>query len=214
MKALCLSPHPDDVELSMFGTIAKQEHIDFDVFTCSIGGRWDENSSEARLQESMLFWNKSALGNVSLRDSFIKGLPITAASRPFVTDRDEGQWVFDLEFLLDIKSYDMIFTPPIQDTHFEHALLARVGRALIRKNPISLYEYKTISALPEWQPNYFVSLSYSLYDKKVTLLAEFASQYGKPYFAEEFLDSLHTNTLCLKQGIRRCEQYRQIWSIA
>ena len=33
-KVLCLSPHPDDVEYSMSGTIIKYEDTHFDIVTC------------------------------------------------------------------------------------------------------------------------------------------------------------------------------------
>jgi uncharacterized protein YneR len=58
-KVLCLSPHPDDVEYGMLGSIAKFKDTSFDVVTLSAGGEFDKNggfASEDRHVECENIW--------------------------------------------------------------------------------------------------------------------------------------------------------------
>ena len=50
-KVLCLSPHPDDVEYSMGGTVIKHTDTHFDILCLTQGGDCDETTSSSRLKE-------------------------------------------------------------------------------------------------------------------------------------------------------------------
>ena len=50
-KVLCLSPHPDDVELSMAGTILKFTDTHFDILCLTSGSKGDTTSSKNRFDE-------------------------------------------------------------------------------------------------------------------------------------------------------------------
>ena len=52
-KVLCLSPHPDDVEYGMLGTIMKYSRTRFDVITASVGGNFDTSSGVSRFTECL-----------------------------------------------------------------------------------------------------------------------------------------------------------------
>ena len=47
-RVLCLSPHPDDVEYGMLGTMMKFKDTKFDLLTTSIGGNFDKTTSKER----------------------------------------------------------------------------------------------------------------------------------------------------------------------
>ena len=51
-RVLCLSPHPDDVEYGMLGTICKYKDTKFDIFVLSQGGDFDDTTSKERHLES------------------------------------------------------------------------------------------------------------------------------------------------------------------
>ena len=42
-RVLCLSPHPDDVEYGMLGTILKYKDTQFDIIVLSQGGDFDKS---------------------------------------------------------------------------------------------------------------------------------------------------------------------------
>lgn len=195
-RVLCLSPHPDDVELSMFGTVAKYPEVEFSIACCSTGGIWDTSSSVTRYREILDFWKKSGRENVKVSLLYSN-----------ISEIDEGGWVYKIESEFDFCTFDALFVPPTLDIHFEHTKIGRIGRALIRKKPLALLEYRTISTLPEWTPNFFVDIE-ETYEEKVKLLQSIGTQAGKVYFSEPVLNALHSDVLCLKQGVRKVEMYR------
>ena len=145
-RVLCLSPHPDDVEYSMSGTILGCTDTIFDIICLSNGGDCDTTTGTSRLDEVKNFW--SGVDNVNLHFSDCN----------FLREKKEEEWVnwIETKFLKEI-SYDCIFTTSAIDSHFEHQLINRLGPALTRgiwpnrKNlgPPSLIEYKSPSTLNE-----------------------------------------------------------------
>ena len=57
-KVLCLSPHPDDVEFGMMGTVLKYTDTHFDIVCLSPGGNFDDTTGAGRLQEVRDAWSK------------------------------------------------------------------------------------------------------------------------------------------------------------
>ena len=55
-NAFCLSPHPDDIEIALSGTILKYSETIFTVFCFSIGSKGDITSDIKRHQEVSKFW--------------------------------------------------------------------------------------------------------------------------------------------------------------
>lgn len=55
-KVLCISPHPDDVEYSMLGSIIKYSDTQFHLFQVSQGGDCDETTGRHRLEEVSNVW--------------------------------------------------------------------------------------------------------------------------------------------------------------
>ena len=52
-RVLCLSPHPDDVEYGMLGTICKYKDTSFDIFVLSEGGDFDASVNKQRQKECL-----------------------------------------------------------------------------------------------------------------------------------------------------------------
>lgn len=176
-NVVVLSPHPDDIEYSLAGTILKHTDTLFHIFNMSMGGDFDL-ADKTRNLESVKAWqgvtNISAIYN---RYSLIKDTP-----------QDElVNWV---ENKIDFK-YDAVLIPPICDFHFEHKIISQVGRALTRQNPISLIEYATPSMSNDWVPDMFVDIT-NYYKQKKEMLACFETQKHRKYFTDECIDSFHT----------------------
>ena len=204
-KVLCLSPHPDDVEYSMAGTILKYSDTSFDILCLTHGGDCDETTNLSRLGEVDKSWEKSNASNYYLYFT----------SQTLLKDLDEDQWINYIEktFTNDID-YDCIITPSEFDSHFEHRIVSSFGWPLTRVKPISLMEYYSPSTLERWNPNMFIDIS-DVYGTKLDMLREFKSQQHRSYFSRETIDGFHTNFQCSKKGLSKVERFnlKQIFTI-
>ena len=63
-RVLCLSPHPDDIEYSMGGTIIRHSNTQFDILCLTQGGDYDVTTDNSRLNEARNSWiaNITSLG--------------------------------------------------------------------------------------------------------------------------------------------------------
>jgi len=196
-KVLCLSPHPDDVEYSMSGTIIKHTDTQFDVLCLTQGGDCDITTSNSRLNEVRNSWESTLIKNVDL---FFSG-------NKFLKEKGEDEWInyIETEFLSK-NQYDCICTPSPLDSHFEHKTVSNLGWPLTRISSISLIEYYSPSTLEYWIPNTFIDISL-VYDKKINMLKEFTSQQHRSYFSLDTLKGFHTNFQCSKKGFPLVEQF-------
>lgn len=197
-RVLCVSPHPDDIEYSMGGTILKCNNTHFDILCLTQGGDCDATTGINRLAEVKNAWNKSNLENYSLYFSDTK----------FLKERGTDEWInwIETNFILKNK-YDCIITPSNYDSHFEHKIVCELGYPLTRISNISLMEYYSPSTLETWIPNLFIDIE-DVYEIKMDMLSEFISQSNKTYFQTNTLLGFHTNFRCSKRGIKIAEQFR------
>ena len=199
-RVLCLSPHPDDVEYSMLGTIMKYEDTTFDVLCLSSGGAkgFDVTNEQDRRKEVENLWKRSRCKNVN----------VLFSDCDYLEDKTEPEWINHIENLfMKFTDYDCLMIPPEKDSMYEHRFVNKFGDALVRKDAISLVEYNTVSTLNTWKPNVFTDIS-SFYNKKIKALNEFESQNGKSYFTKDTLDSFHSNFQCRKRGKKMVEQFK------
>lgn len=202
-KVLCLSPHPDDVEYSMLGTVAKHFDTHFDILCMTKGGAkgFDKTNGNNRVCEVEEVWLQANLDNAFIYHS----------DCDFFEDKDrDAEWVNYIETnYIKSGNYDCIFIPTKDDSMFEHRFVNGLGPALVRVSPISLVEYHTPSTLNTWQPNIFIDIE-DYYENKLELLQNFESQIDKSYFQRNTLDSFHSNYQCRKRGIKIIEQFKLI----
>ena len=162
-RVFCLSPHPDDVELAMLGTIKKYTDTKFDVICLCQGSDHDVTTGEDRLQEVIDVWKTANCKNVNLLFSGTK----------FIKDFGQDDWITYLEqSYINKGNYDAIFLPNEKDSHWEHILVSGLGPALIRASKISLIQYYTPSTQDDWDPNFYVDIT-KVYDDKLEALTLF-----------------------------------------
>ena len=200
-KVLCLSPHPDDVEYSMLGTILKYTDTQFDILCLTKGGAkgFDPTNEQDRLQEVKNVWKEAGTTNTKLLFS----------DCDYFQDKDgDAGWINYIEnnFLLD-SSYDCIMLPTVEDSMFEHRFVNGLGYALTRVRPISLVEYHTPSTTNDWRPNIFIDIG-KYFNKKVSCIMKFTSQASKTYFNQITLDAFHSNFQCRKKNVLTVEQFK------
>ena len=201
-KVLCLSPHPDDVEVGMMGSVIKHKDTHFDILCLTRGGAkgFDNTNQQDRRGEVDDVWNTLGINNISILHSKYE----------YFEDTNEPGWINYIENdFIKKYDYDCIFIPTTDDSMFEHRFVHKFGSALCRFSLISLIEYHAFSTLNTWQPNFFVSVKKE-YNDKLNALKLFKSQSNKSYFKKPTLDSFHSNFQCSKKGIKVVEQFKII----
>ena len=191
-RVLCLSPHPDDVEIGVMGTIFTYNKTSFDILCLTKGGAkgYDETNKLDRRKEVDDAWKYSAIDNVQVHH----------AKYDYFEDCTEPGWINYIENKFVKKNnYDGILIPTSEDSMFEHRFVNNFGSALCRFSPISLIEYHTFSSLNSWKPNLFVDIE-SVYHMKLKSLEQFKSQSHKSYFEKKSLNAFHSNFQCNKKG--------------
>jgi len=190
-RALCLSPHPDDVEYSMSATIKKYQDTLFDVFCLSNGTSTDTTSTSKRINEVKEFWKTWTVENVNLFFSHHQTLD----------EFNEAQLITYIEDLTIKKNnYQMLFVPSAEDSHFEHRLISGIASSLSRHRPLSIFEYRCSSTLHNWIPNLFIDVD-DLYAEKIKLLrAAFISQIDSLYFKDNILQLFHNDFISNKKA--------------
>ena len=195
-NVLCLSPHPDDVEYGMLGSVLKHQNTNFTIITLSIGGKFDKSSGDIRHKECEKVWKD--VNNVEIKFSNIK----------HIEEISENEIIFNIEKKYNLSKYESIFVPPLIDSHQDHRKLNSVATSLVRQNKCGIVEYATPSTLTEWIPNYFVDLNHNIWNTKLDKLKLFESQKGKSYFDERSLNIFHSNYECSKRGMNIVENFR------
>jgi len=199
-NVLCLSPHPDDVEYSMAGTILKFQDTTFDVLCLTSGGDFDPSTKLNRHTEVESSWKVSGARNVYLHYSPYQMLKLLG----------HDGWINYIETnFTNKKKYDCIMIPTEDDSHFEHQTISNFGYALIREKSVSIVEYYSPSTLERWIPNLFVGIT-EVYVNKMKMLKEFKSQQHRLYFNENVLDEFHSHYQQSKRGISKVEKFRLI----
>ena len=188
MNIIVLSPHADDVEIAMGGTIAKyvDEGHNITIIT-------------AILPKEDLEGNTDEFMNKNRRKEQEKSANILGANLE-ILDLDPYDFAFNRKYikLFDqkIKSYkpDMIFSCWEHDTHQDHKNLAKILFAVTRKNNISLNMYEAM--LPggintySFNPQYFVNISKYI-DLKIKALKAYESVFvNKKNNYSKYFDSI------------------------
>lgn len=193
-NVLCLSPHPDDVEYSMGGTILRYPDTTFHILSLTPGTAEDPTSGTLRYAEADAFWLNMSVRNVL---TTIPNLPLHI---PALLKFVESQKYLE---------YDAVVGPSGVDSHFEHQIVSQLSWALGRHKPISLLEYRTSSTLPEWIPNLHVELSLAQVQKKIQEIRRaFRTQLDGLYFSAENLLAFHQDFGRTKRGVKYSESYK------
>jgi LmbE family N-acetylglucosaminyl deacetylase len=172
---LAIGPHPDDIELGCFGTMARfadeGDIINFLVLTKGEGGALDGNRIVEAQQSAKLI--KANLFFEDLPDRYLS---------------DGLETISVIEKYVDKLKPDVIFMPTGNDTHQDHRAAFNaglVGCRLVKE----LYAYETPSTSRNFFPNYFVDIT-KYVDLKLKAVKIHSSQGGKGYMADRAVKGL------------------------
>ena len=215
-KVLCLSPHPDDVEYGMLGTICKYKNTQFDVLTLSVGGEYDKSKDKMRQKECEKVWEHID----NLNGSFFE--------LDYIKNITEDELIYKINNEIDLSEYEVLFVPSLKDGHQDHRKISEIASALVRKHPCGIIEYRTPSVMEGWTPNLFVDIDVIENRKKedghssetallfmaviwyikLNKLKLFESQQGKTYFGESSIKSFHSNYQCSNKNKDTVESFK------
>jgi len=176
MNIMVISPHADDVEIAMGGTVAllaSQGH-NVTILTSilpneNINGKIDSYMHKKRKQEQ--FNAAKVLG-----------------SKVEILDLDKNEFTFNRKFIKIFDEKIKQFKPAIifscweHDTHQDHQSLAKIIFSVTRKNNISLYMYEAM--LPgginthAFSPQLFINITKTM-KKKIKALKCYKSVFTR-----------------------------------
>ncbi len=197
-KVLCLSPHPDDVELGLSGTVIKYNKTHFNILTLSSGGNYEGTKASIREAELKKAWQSININNVSINIDTLLGPK--KHTEDFLINKIENHYMDDCQ---------AIFVPTYIDSHFEHRITNQLATSLTRCKNISVIEYRTPSTLNNWSPNMYIDIT-DVYQQKIFMLRNFESQKTKEYFKPNALNAFHTDFQSIKKGNTFVEQFKLI----
>lgn len=174
-KILAIGPHPDDIELGCFGTMARYvkegNEVNFLVLTKGEGGTEDGNRMDEAEQSASLI--KAKLFIEDLPDRFISQGPET---------------ITVIEKYVEQIKPDMVFIPTTTDTHQDHR--ATFNAAMVACRTVKeIYAYETPSTSRNFTPNFFVDIT-EFIQLKVKAVKIHSSQGGKGYMADRAVEGL------------------------
>jgi LmbE family N-acetylglucosaminyl deacetylase len=191
-KVLCLSPHPDDTEISVAGTILQCKDTHFVSVVCSIGSKGDITAHPDRFEECRAFWED------------IKNIELKLLGK-FLTDQTEDEWITLIEQIYK-EDFEGILIPASLDSHQEHVLINRVGLALARNRRISILEYLSPSTLDSWHPNLFIDIKEAEHEK-ILRMQNIVSQ-DKKYLTRDYIKASHIHLQSYKKSCSPVEQFK------
>ncbi len=174
-RILAIGPHPDDIELGCFGTMAKfkknGDEVSFLVLTKGEGGTEDDNRVEEAIESASLI-------NASL---YIEDLPDR-----FISEGPETITI--IEKYIKQLNPDAVFIPTTTDTHQDHRATFNASMVACRTVK-QIYAYETPSTSRKFSPNYFVDIT-DFIQLKVKAVKIHSSQGGKGYMADRAVEGL------------------------
>lgn len=197
-KILCLSPHPDDGEYGMLGSILKFQGTNFDILTTSVGGNFDGSSGPLRKKEC-----QNVVDSIPNVNSYFLN------EIDYIKNVTEDNFISLIESNYNMKNYDAIMMPPEEDTHQDHKKISIISKSLTRKLKCTMIDYKTPHTLDHWIPNMFVDIS-EQFKEKVKRIKRFESQLHQSYFYDESLNHFHSDYQCSMRGLGQVEPFRII----
>jgi len=176
LKILVMSPHADDAEIAMGGTIARYTHEGHKVkiITAILPSENIEGSEDDYMKKNRKKEQEIAAKILSADLEILNLNPYDFQfSRKYIKFFDQK-----------IKTYNpnMIFCCWEHDTHQDHKNLANILLAASRKNNISLYMYEAM--LPgginsySFNPQYFVNIS-KFINLKIKAIKSYKSVFTK-----------------------------------
>jgi LmbE family N-acetylglucosaminyl deacetylase len=195
-SVLAISPHPDDVELGCFGSLAAYAGHGYQVhiLVMTDGGRGGD--PEKRKKECL---ESAALIDAVVHFSGIRDCQLT----------ESVETIDKVETLLRIVKPQIVFGPSGKDTHQDHRNAALAMISATRRFPDQVFAYQTPSTTVDYTPTcYFDVTDYHHIKEKAVRIH--ASQSERYYTAGRAMETL-ANYRGLRMG--NAERYLEAFEV-
>lgn len=170
---LAIGAHPDDVEISCFGFLAKQrnEGSNIHVFVVSPDSLSDGGLMYDRIEET-----KKAFDS-------IPGVNLNFRYKNNIVYDDYQPLSEDIRKLVVDNHIDLVLIHSKDDTMQEHRLLHDITMTALRRLPVSVFTYRSPST-QNFNHNLIIDIS-KYYDIKIKALQEHKTQSNKTFLSED-----------------------------
>tara|TARA_B100000579_G_scaffold301850_1_gene251785 strand:+ start:3565 stop:4203 length:639 start_codon:yes stop_codon:yes gene_type:complete len=175
-KILVFSPHADDVEIAMGGTIAKlSRDNEIVLVTCIL-----PTENRAGDKDQQMIDNR---GIEQAKSARILGAKLHLMNLDVYKFAYNREYVKLFDQLILAHEPDVVFSCWEHDTHQDHQTLAKILYSALRKNDISYYMYESTN-LPgglggnQFAPQVFVDISGDPLKKKIESLKQYQTYIG------------------------------------
>jgi LmbE family N-acetylglucosaminyl deacetylase len=175
-SVLAVGPHPDDVELGCFGSLAAYADHGHDVHIVVMTDGCRGGNTVKRKEESLA---AAALIGATV---YCLDIPDCCVAADFPT-------INRLESLSNRIDPRIVFGPSAKDTHQDHRNTALAVLSAVRHHPDQMFVYETPSTTRDFTPNFYVDIT-DYYKLKETAVRMHTSQSEKYYTADRAMEAL------------------------
>tara|TARA_B100001093_G_C26815293_1_gene1009427 strand:+ start:1180 stop:1818 length:639 start_codon:yes stop_codon:yes gene_type:complete len=175
-KILVFSPHADDVEIAMGGTIAKlSKENEIVLVTCILPTEDRQGNTDQQMIDTR--------GIEQAKSAKILGAKLHLMNLDSYKFAYNREYVKLFDQLIVSHQPDVVFSCWEHDTHQDHQTLAKILYSALRKNNISYYMYESTN-LPgglggnQFTPHVFVDISGTPIKKKIEALNQYKNYIG------------------------------------
>ena len=191
---LAIGAHPDDLELSCFGFLAKMQKNGSKIHAFIVSP--DSFSGQLmpyRIEESQSAFN--LLNNVDL----------VLRYKNNITEKDYTSLADKIRKLIISNDIDTVLIHYYKDTMQEHRLLHEITLTALRRLPVSILQYRSISSY-DFISNMVVDITQE-YNIKKEAIKKHVSQKDKPYMSDQSIEIFNKNWNAQSVGINYCEEF-------
>ena len=180
---LILSPHPDDAEFGLGGTLVKLlelgKEVHLMVFSkCekSTPEGFEVGTIEGELQKSCMYLG---IKNITILDHEVREFP-----------RLRQEILEDMVSMNDLIKPDLVFLPGSSDIHQDHNTIYQEGIRAFKFCNVLGYEMPWNNS--SFKSYVYIGLTRAQLDRKVGAIECYKSQSNRPYAGREFIHALAT----------------------
>jgi LmbE family N-acetylglucosaminyl deacetylase len=155
MQILAIGPHPDDIEIGCFGTLARHRAYGDSVSLLIMTNGEEGGGASVRRDEAVA-------------GARVLGADISFGDLPDTLIPADGTTVQIVERLVQELNPDIVYLPSDKDRHQDHRNTSRAAQAATRRVR-QVYMYETPSTLQQFAPQLFVDVTASYHYKPEAL---------------------------------------------
>ena len=192
---LAIGAHPDDLEFSCFGFLLKQQKLDANIYAyiASADSLTDNPKNEIRSQESIQSF------------SLIPGSKLKIRNKNNLVYEDYQSLSDEIRELVLLNNIDLVLIHHKDDTMQEHRLLHDITITALRRLPVSIFAYRSISS-NNFSSNFIVNIE-SEHLSKYDAIKKHKSQSNKSYFSPDSVEIFNKTWNGKQFGIDFCEEF-------